>query len=98
MYRGLAITGHDGADAGYRADFLRFPGEQLSIGCLCNLGSLNPRNFTKQVAEVYLGAKMALEPKPVVPQPVRRCQRARSACSTIATSARCAGWCVAMES
>jgi CubicO group peptidase (beta-lactamase class C family) len=66
-YRGLAITGHGGADAGYRADFLRFPEQQLSVGCLCNLGSLNPRNFTKQVAEVYLGGKMAPEPKPAVP-------------------------------
>lgn len=65
-YRGLAIIGHGGADAGYRADFLRFPEEQLSVGCLCNLGNLNPRDFTKQVAEVYLGAKMAPEAKPPV--------------------------------
>ncbi len=61
-YRGLAIIGHGGADAGYRADFLRFPGEQLSVACLCNLGNLNPRDFTKKVAEVYLGAKMGPEP------------------------------------
>lgn len=63
-FRGLAITGHGGADAGYRADFLRFPEEKLSIGCLCNLGSLNPRDLTKQVAEVYLGGKMAPVAKP----------------------------------
>ena len=64
IFRGLPIIGHGGADAGYRADFLRFPEDQLSIGCLCNLGSLNPRDLTKQVAEVYLSGKMAPAPKP----------------------------------
>jgi hypothetical protein len=58
MYRGLEITGHGGADAGYKADYLRFPKERLAIACLCNLGTLIPRDLSKQVAAVYLGDKM----------------------------------------
>jgi CubicO group peptidase (beta-lactamase class C family) len=65
--RGLPTISHAGADAGYRADFLRFPAQQLSLGCLCNLGSLNPRDLTRQVAEFYLGDQMAPPPKPAVP-------------------------------
>jgi len=67
VYRGLAYTGHGGADAGYKADYLRFPGERLGIACLCNLGTLTPRDLTKQVAEVYLGAKMSPAEKPAQP-------------------------------
>jgi CubicO group peptidase (beta-lactamase class C family) len=63
-YRGLEITGHGGADAGYKADYLRFPKERLGIACLCNLGTLNPRDLTKQVAAVYLGDKMTPLEKP----------------------------------
>jgi CubicO group peptidase (beta-lactamase class C family) len=67
VYRGLPYTGHGGADAGYRADYFRFPGERLGIVCLCNLGSLTPRNLTRQVAEVYLGSKMTPAEKPASP-------------------------------
>ena len=34
MYRGLATVDHDGADAGYRADLLRFPQLHFSAACL----------------------------------------------------------------
>ena len=66
-YRGLEITGHGGADAGYKADYLRFPKERLGIACLCNLGTLIPRDLTKQVAAVYLGDKMTPLEKPATP-------------------------------
>jgi CubicO group peptidase (beta-lactamase class C family) len=64
IYRGLAFIGHGGADAGYRADFLRFPAEQFSVACLCNLSTARPRALTQQVAEAYLGSKMG---PPAVP-------------------------------
>ncbi len=57
-YRGLATIGHGGSDAGYRADFLRFPGEKLSIACLCNLSTANPSALTRQVADIYLAEKL----------------------------------------
>jgi hypothetical protein len=31
MYRGLATVDHGGADAGYRADLLRFPQQHFSV-------------------------------------------------------------------
>jgi len=57
-YRGLAVIGHGGSDAGYRADFLRFPSEKLSIVCLCNLSTANLSGLTRQVADVYLADKL----------------------------------------
>ncbi|HWN97895.1 MAG TPA: serine hydrolase domain-containing protein, partial [Blastocatellia bacterium] len=41
-YKGLKTVGHGGADAGYRADFLRFPEQRFSVVCLCNLSTSNP--------------------------------------------------------
>jgi CubicO group peptidase (beta-lactamase class C family) len=53
-YRGLATVDHNGADAGYRADLLRFPEEHFSVACLCNKGEINPSQLTERVADVYL--------------------------------------------
>lgn len=61
-YRGAAIVDHGGADAGYRADFLRFPGERTSIACLCNLGSANPSDLTRRVADIYLADTLGQVP------------------------------------
>jgi len=57
-YRGLATVGHSGADAGYRADVVRFPDQRLAVAVLCNLANINPSQLTRQVAEVYLGREM----------------------------------------
>jgi hypothetical protein len=54
-YRGLATVDHGGADAGYRADLLRFPEQHFSVACLCNKGEINPGELTRKVADVYLG-------------------------------------------
>ncbi|MCU1232428.1 MAG: beta-lactamase [Candidatus Solibacter sp.] len=67
VYRGLDAIGHGGADAGYKADYMRFPKEHLAIACLCNLGQLIPRDFSKQVAAVYLGDKMTPLETPAPP-------------------------------
>jgi hypothetical protein len=64
-YRGLPTVGHGGADAGYRSDFVRFPGERASIVCLCNLSSANPSELTRRVADVWLADKLG--PVPAVP-------------------------------
>ncbi len=63
-YKGLTTMDHGGADAGYRADLLRFPGQHFSVACLCNL-SINPSELTRQVADVYLAADL----KPAAPKP-----------------------------
>jgi CubicO group peptidase (beta-lactamase class C family) len=61
-YRGLATVGHGGSDAGYRADFLRFPNERVSVICLCNLATSNPSELTRSVADVVLDGKLAAPP------------------------------------
>ena len=73
-YRGLAVVGHDGGDAGYRSDFLRFPTERLSVVCLCNTSSASPTQLTRSVADVVLAGKLqpappapAADDRPVVP-------------------------------
>lgn len=65
-YNGLETLGHSGADAGYRADFLRFPEQGHAFITLCNLGTTNPGNLNRQVASIYLGSKMtrAAQPEP----------------------------------
>jgi hypothetical protein len=69
-YRGLATIGHGGSDAGYRADFVRFPGEQLSVVCLCNLSTSNPGQLTRQVAAIYLEGRLGPSEPPPLPQAI----------------------------
>jgi len=57
-YRGLPIVDHGGADAGYRADLLRFPEQHFSVACLCNLAETNPSNLARKVADVYLATDL----------------------------------------
>ncbi|MBN8638187.1 MAG: serine hydrolase [Anaerolineae bacterium] len=53
-YRGARAFGHSGADAGYRSDFVAFPEHDLAIILFCNLGTMNPKLLTRQVADVLL--------------------------------------------
>ena len=53
-YRGLATVGHGGSDAGYRADFVRFPDRRLGVATLCNVASANPSQLSRRVADVFL--------------------------------------------
>jgi CubicO group peptidase (beta-lactamase class C family) len=62
QYRGLPAVSHGGAWAGYRAELLRFPGENLSVICLCNLGNSNPGMLSRKVAEIYLAGKLGPAP------------------------------------
>jgi CubicO group peptidase (beta-lactamase class C family) len=57
-WRGLNIVDHDGGDAGYRSDLIRFPDQHFSVACLCNVASGNPGDLTRKVAEIYLGKEI----------------------------------------
>ncbi len=57
-YRGLNTVDHNGADAGYRADLMRFPDQHFSSACLCNLATANPVELNRKVAEIYLAKEM----------------------------------------
>ena len=61
-YRGLRTVGHGGADAGYRANFVRFPDQGHSFVTLCNLAQTNPGRLSLDVADIYL--EEYLEPLP----------------------------------
>ncbi len=61
-YRGLNTVSHGGSWAGYRAELLRFPNQNFSVACLCNLASTNPGRLARRVAEVFLGDRMTPEP------------------------------------
>ncbi|MEO8657347.1 MAG: serine hydrolase domain-containing protein [Bryobacteraceae bacterium] len=61
-YRGLATVDHGGADAGYRADLLRFPQQHFSVASLCNQAETNPSELTRKVADIYLAEEFKEEP------------------------------------
>lgn len=61
-YRGAEAYGHGGADAGYRADVVRFPVQRLDIAVACNFGEATPNVYSKAVADIVLEGK--LEPRP----------------------------------
>jgi CubicO group peptidase (beta-lactamase class C family) len=64
-YKGLKTVGHGGSDAGYRADFVRFPDQRFSVLCFCNLSTTNPSQLTRRLADVYLADQFKQPP----PQP-----------------------------
>ncbi|ANM32248.1 hypothetical protein ABI59_13365 [Acidobacteria bacterium Mor1] len=53
-YRGLDVLEHNGAWGGFRADMLRFPGEQTSVFTLCNYGEIDATRIGRQVADLFL--------------------------------------------
>lgn len=57
-FRGLTTIGHGGADAGYRADFIRFPDQRYAFVTLCNVATANPAQLSRDVAAIILGDKM----------------------------------------
>lgn len=61
-FRGLATVGHGGADAGFRSNVVRFPGQGLSIAVLSNMASFNAAGIAYQVAEAYVADALAPEP------------------------------------
>ncbi|MFN3651765.1 MAG: serine hydrolase domain-containing protein [Armatimonadota bacterium] len=63
-HRGLKTVSHDGADAGFRSMFLRFPDERLTVVVLTNLGSFDPVHKAYQVADLYLEGRLTPAPSP----------------------------------
>jgi CubicO group peptidase (beta-lactamase class C family) len=59
-YRGVRGVGHGGADAGYRADVIRFPDSGLAIAVLCNAANSGPGGLSRKVADVLLEKELTL--------------------------------------
>jgi len=53
-YKGRRTVEHSGADAGYRANFLRFPDQHFSVIVLANLGEINPSDLCRRVTDLFL--------------------------------------------
>jgi CubicO group peptidase (beta-lactamase class C family) len=53
-YRGLPTVEHNGANFGYRTEYLRFPQQLFSVVLLCNLASSDPEALAHKVADLYL--------------------------------------------
>ena len=60
-YRGLETAEHAGGDAGYRAYFLRFPGERFAVAIFSNLAQLNPGQLAHDVADICLAERFKAE-------------------------------------
>jgi CubicO group peptidase (beta-lactamase class C family) len=61
-YRGLKTVYHDGGDAGFRSEILRFPGAHFTVITLCNASDAG--GLAHQVSEISLGPRM----QPVPPK------------------------------
>lgn len=53
-YRGQPIVEHSGALFGYRTEILRFPRQQFTVVCLCNVSNAGVTNLARKVADFYL--------------------------------------------
>jgi len=53
-YKGLKTIRHGGAFAGFRAELVRFPEQNLSIALFANRGDANPSEMANQVADIVL--------------------------------------------
>jgi CubicO group peptidase (beta-lactamase class C family) len=60
-YRGLEIAEHAGGDAGYRAHFLRFPGERFAVAVFSNFSELKPGQLARKVADICLAGRFPAE-------------------------------------
>ena len=61
-YRGLRVCWHSGHDAGYRAFAAYFPDQRFGVAILSNFYSINPMDFGKKIADIYLSGSMAKAP------------------------------------
>jgi CubicO group peptidase (beta-lactamase class C family) len=55
--RGRHVESHTGSTGGYVSDLIRFPAEQLTVACLCNVegdDKTNPVTFAPEVADLFL--------------------------------------------
>lgn len=76
-YRGLNTVWHNGADAGYRTNILRFPDQHFSVVVLANAADINPAGLSYKIADIYLADKLA--PAPVTPASAKTASQTETA-------------------
>jgi CubicO group peptidase (beta-lactamase class C family) len=62
-YKGQKTWSHNGADAGYRSQLLRFPDQRLSISVFSNLANFNTGVIAYALADEYLKDVLKDDPK-----------------------------------
>lgn len=70
-YRGLNIVWHNGGDAAYRTNILRFPDQHFSVIVLANAGDMDPTTLSQRVADIYLADKLTGPVPGAVASPVK---------------------------
>ncbi len=72
-YRGKQLISHGGAFVGFRAEMIRFPEERLSVIVLANLGTMDPSQLARNVADIYFGdaADEPIEVKTAQARPIK---------------------------
>ena len=58
-YRHESEMSHSGATGGYRTYLARWPARRLSLALLCNVGNANTIALGHQVADVFIGPRVA---------------------------------------
>jgi CubicO group peptidase (beta-lactamase class C family) len=61
-HRGVREISHGGSTAGYQTFLARWPDDRLSVAVMCNTSGTNPSGYAHQVAELFLGDKLAARP------------------------------------
>ena len=57
-YKGVELIEHGGADAGYRAHFLRAPQQELTLAVLCNFAEATPQRLCEQLLDICLADRI----------------------------------------
>lgn len=60
-YKGLPTINHGGAFVGFRAEYLKFPEQKVSIAIFANRGDANPTKKAFQVADILLKDELVEE-------------------------------------
>lgn len=63
-YRGLRRVEHSGSWAGFRANFLHYPDQRVSVFTLCNVANGNPTAKGQAVADILLAKELAPAAEP----------------------------------
>ncbi len=58
-HRGLEWVGHTGSMMGFKAAYVRFPEQGLSVWTLCNYDPMVPQEYSLRVADVFLGRQIS---------------------------------------
>ena len=67
QYRGLALVGHTGGDAGFRSYIGRFPERGLAIAVFSNHAAFDAGGMARRIADLYLEGRFPEDPAALPP-------------------------------